>query len=138
MRRPHKAPRYERERRSTPHGGEAGTLRGLHYLQRYFGPQHDVIRAAYLLARDARLQHMFGMEREERCNDRDIRFVQAGRYKDIIQAQAEQGRVERPLRLVTLELTRIRRHRRFGLVIPFRRCAAVTKEFSMGRQLVIR
>ena len=47
MRRPHKAPRYERERRSTPHGGEAGTLRGLHYLQRYFGPQHDVIRAAY-------------------------------------------------------------------------------------------
>ena len=81
---------------------------------------------------------MLGMEREECCNDRNIRLVQAGRYKDIIQAQAEQGRVERPLRLVTLELTRIRRHRRFGLVIPFRRCVAITKEFSMGRQLVIR
>lgn len=35
--------------------GKSGTLRGLHYLQRYFGPQHDVIRAAYLLAGDARL-----------------------------------------------------------------------------------
>ena len=48
--------------------GKSGTLRGLHYLQRYFGPQHDVIRAAYLLAGDARLQHMFGMEREERLS----------------------------------------------------------------------
>ena len=113
-------------------------MRALHYLQGHFGPQHDVIRAAYLLAGDARLQHMFWMEREERCNDREVRLVQARRYQDIIQAQAEQGRVECPLRFVTLELTRIRRHRRFGLVIPFRRCAAVTEEFSMGRKLGIR